>query len=58
MYSGNTLMKMTVQTIGLRLRHRVVLQVEADILDECAASIFKPYPYKRTKGTTNEKPTT
>jgi len=58
MYSGNTLMPMAVQTIGFRLRHRVVLQVEADILDECAASVFKPYPHKRTRGTTNQKPTT
>ena len=50
MYSGNTLMTMTVQTVGFRLRHRVTLQVEADILDES--------PYERTKGTTNQKPTT
>ena len=56
MYSGNTLM--TVKIVGFQLRHRVVLQVEADILDECTASIFKPYPYKGTKGTTNQKPTT
>jgi hypothetical protein len=58
MYSGNTLMTMMVQIVGFRLRHRVVLQVEADILDECAASIFKPHPHKRTKGTTNQKSTT
>jgi len=51
-------MTMTVQTIGFRLRHSVVLQVEADILDECVASVFKPYPRKRTKGTTNQKSTT
>jgi len=58
MYSGNTLMTMTVQIVGFRLGHRVVFQVEADNLDECAASIFKPYPHKRTINTTNKKPTT
>jgi len=43
MYSGNTLMTMTIHIVGFRLTHRVVLQVEADILDQCAASVFKPY---------------
>ena len=42
MYSGYTLITVTVQTVGFRLRQRVVLHLEADILDECAASIFKP----------------
>jgi hypothetical protein len=58
MYGGKIFMKITAQTVGFRLRHRVILQVDVDILNQCAASIFKPYQHTRTKGNSNQKPIT